>query len=163
MVKNNVDEFTGTLKISNIRQLKHMSYGADDEYKNKGFKGQYLILADYTFSENKDQPHSGIFKGICESDFYLDKKSQVRYDDIELGSSDRFKNNQFIGQWLAYNGRIVKRCNWGDFRIPNSGQFDIGAGDFLQQDITGDISKMAGKRSTRKKSRKPNGGSSSIS
>jgi len=130
MVKTNVDEFNGTITITNIRQLKNMSYGVDDEYKGKGLKGEYIVLADYSFLENKAQPHSGQFKGVCESDFYLDKNNKVNYDDIDLGSSDRFKNNQFAGQWASYDNRLIQRCNWGDFRIPNSDHFDIGAGDF---------------------------------
>lgn len=134
MVKNNIDEFTGAIKISNIRRLKNMSYGVDDEYKNEGLKGEYIILADYAFSENKGQSHSGTFKGVCGSDFYLDKNSKVHYDDIDLGSSDRFVNNQFVGQWISYDDKLVKRCNWGDFRIPNSGDLDIGAGEFSPDD-----------------------------
>jgi len=134
MVKTNVDEFKGTITITNIRQLKNMSYGADDEYKSKGLKGEYIILAEYSFLENKAQPHSGQFKGVCESDFYLDKNNKVHYDDIELGSSDRFKNNQFVGEWASYDSKLVQRCNWGDFRIPNSGKMDIGAGDFSPDD-----------------------------
>jgi hypothetical protein len=129
MVKNNIDGFKGTIKISNIRKLKDMMYGADEEYKNKGIKGEYVILADYTFSENKGQNHSGVFKGVCESDFYLDKNSKVHYDDIEM-NADGYTNNQFVGQWISYNSNIIKKCNWGDYRIPDSGQFDIGAGDF---------------------------------
>jgi hypothetical protein len=101
MVENNIDEFAGTIKISNIRKLKKVSYGVDDEYKNKGIKGEYIMIADYNFFENKDHPHSGTFKGILESDFYLDKNYQVHYDDIEL-NADGYTNNQFVGQWIDY-------------------------------------------------------------
>ncbi|MDO3626189.1 hypothetical protein [Mucilaginibacter sp. BT774] len=133
MVKNNIDEFNGTLKISNIRQLKSMSFGVDDEYKNKGIKGEYVIIADYNFFENKDQSHSGAFNGVLESDFYLDKNHKVHYDDIEM-NSDGYTNNQFVGQWIDYKSNLAKRCNWGDFRVPNSGDLDIGAGEFSPND-----------------------------
>jgi hypothetical protein len=63
MVKNNICEFHGTFTISNIRRYKKISYGVDDEYKNKGIKGQFIILGDYSLSENQNQNYSGIFKG----------------------------------------------------------------------------------------------------
>lgn len=133
MVKTNIVDFNGVVKITNIRKLKSMSYGLDDEYKNKGLKGEYLIIADYNFFENKDQPHSGVFKGICQSDFYLDRNSRVHYDDIDM-NSDRYTNNEFVGKWVSYDGKITNRCNWGDFRAPNSGDLDIGAGEFSPND-----------------------------
>jgi len=129
MVKTNIDNFNGVIKITNIRKLKGISYGLDDEYKGKGIKGEYVIIADYSFLENKDQPHSGTFKGVLKSAFYLDKNSKIHYDDIDM-NSDSYTNNEFVGQWISYKGSIIKRCNWGDFRIPNSGDLDIGAGEF---------------------------------
>lgn len=128
MVKNNVDEFRGTLKITNIRQAKITSFGIDDEYKNKGLKGQFVILGEYDLSEEKSLKHTGEFKGVFRTNFYLDKYAKVHYDDIDLG--DSYNNNQFVGTWVQYDSKLIKRCNWGDYRIPNSGDFDIGAGDF---------------------------------
>ncbi len=133
MVKNNICEFTGTLTISNIMKYKTMSYGVDNEYKNKGIKGEYVILGTYSLSENLTQAHPGIFKGAFQSNFYLDKSNKVIYDDID-NVSDGFTNNQFIGKWVSYKSNVIKRCNWGDYRIPNSGDFDIGAGEFSPDD-----------------------------
>jgi hypothetical protein len=129
MVKNNICEFRGTINISDIRKYKKMSYGTDDEYKNKGIKGQYVILGTYNFEENKAQTHSGIFKGAFQSNFYLDKNNKVHYDNIDL-DSDGYTNNQFVGTWTAYNSALTKKCNWADFRVPESGDLDIGAGEF---------------------------------
>lgn len=133
MVKNNIDEFHGTMTITNIRKYIVTLLGVDDEFKNKGFKGSFSMVGDYMFSENKDQMHSGIFKGTFRSDFYLDKNGKEHYNDID-NYSDRYNNNQFVGQWSQYDGKIIKRCNWGDFRIPNSGDFDIGAGEISPDD-----------------------------
>jgi hypothetical protein len=129
MVKNNICEFRGTITISNIKKYKTISFGVDDKYKNKGIKGEYAILGNYKFSENESQAHSGIFKGVFQSNLYLDKSNRIHYDDID-NISDGYTNNQFIGQWISYKGNVIKRCNWGDFRIPNSGDLDIGAGEF---------------------------------
>jgi hypothetical protein len=133
MVKNNICDFRGTIKILNIRKYKSISYGVDDAYKNKGIKGEYFILGDFMLFENQKQNSSGIFKGVFQTDFFLDKNNRVQYDDIDL-SADGYTNNQFVGQWINYKTNQIKRCNWGDFRIPNSGSFDIGAGDFSPDD-----------------------------
>ncbi|MCR8559864.1 hypothetical protein KXD93_19595 [Mucilaginibacter sp. BJC16-A38] len=129
MVKTNIEEFRGSVTISNIRKRKVTSNGVDDMYKNTGIKGQFVIVGDYSFSEDKKQRHSGKFKGVFISKFYVDKDGNAKYDDID-SASDSFTNNQFIGEWRSYNERLIQRCNWGDFRIPNSGDLDIGAGDF---------------------------------
>jgi hypothetical protein len=132
MVKNNIDEFRGTLKITNIRKYKETHYGVDDEYKSKGIKGAYVITGTYNFAEGTNQQHSGVFKGAFSSEFYLDKANKVHYDDIEL-NADGYANNQFVGQWVSYAGK-AKTCNWGDYRIADCGDLDIGAGEFSPND-----------------------------
>jgi len=133
MVKNSICKFSGTLKISNIRKYSSTSYGVDKEYKNKGIKGQFTILGEYSLSENPDQKSSGDFKGSFQTDFYLNKYNTVKYDDIDL-NADGYSNNQFVGQCTEYQSKLIKTCNWGDFRIPNSGDLDIGAGEFSPAD-----------------------------
>ncbi|GAB3740398.1 hypothetical protein GCM10027594_20360 [Hymenobacter agri] len=72
---------------------------------------------------------SGVFNGVLLSRWYIDKKGNLRYDDIE-SFGDGFSNNQFVGTWTNHKGDKTLRCNWGDYRIPNAGSFDIGAGEF---------------------------------
>jgi hypothetical protein len=128
MVKNNVCNFKGVIKISGIRRYKETSYGVDDSYRNK-VKGQYSLTGNYTFYEVKTQNHTGIFKGIFQTDFYVNKQNDIIYDDIDM-QADGFSNNQFVGSWTSYNSTATKTCNWGDYRMPNSGKFDVGAGEF---------------------------------
>jgi len=129
MVKTNVDQFHGTLKITNIRKLKVLSNELDEKLKGNRLKGRFVILGDYFFSEPRDEKHSGTFKGAFKTNFYLDKNGKHHYDDVEI-HSDSYTNNQFAGVWASYDGKILQRCNWGDYRIPNSGDLDVGAGDF---------------------------------
>jgi len=129
MVKGNIDEFNGTIVITKIFKQKAMSYGVDDEYKNKGFKGEFILSGFYILAENKEQNHTGIFKGTFRSAFYLDRKNIVHYDDID-NDSDGYTNNLFAGNWTDYKTQLSKKCNWGDYRIPDSGDLDVGAGDF---------------------------------
>lgn len=129
-VKNNICEFHGTIKITNIRIFKHEHWGADDEFKNNGIKKQGLLLANYYFIEDLGCSHSGIFEGVLSSNWYLDKHDHIKYDDIELQCSDGFRNNQFVGTWNANDSSQTKTCNWGDYRIPFSDKLDCGVGEF---------------------------------
>ena len=133
MVRSNTCEFHGAINITNIRKYKLISNGADDMYKNAGLKGQFIIIGDFVFDENKEQNHSGIFKGVFATRFYIDKHGNIKYDDID-SVSDSFTNNRFVGTWTEYGSKTTKRANWGDFGIPNSGDLDIGAGDFSPAD-----------------------------
>jgi len=127
--KNNCG-FEGQIIIKQIRELKRMNLGCDEELRNVGFKAQGLLWGEYEFKENPANKHSGMFKGIMTLYWFLDKKNNIQYDDIELSYSDGYKNNQYIGTWSAYGSHIVKICNWGEYRIPFSGDLDIGAGEF---------------------------------
>ena len=133
MVKNNICDFRGTFTILNIRRYKKMTYGVDDEFKNKGIKGRFVILGNYTLFENKDKNYPGAFKGVFKTAFYMDKNDRACYDDINM-ATDGYTNNQFVGQWAAFNSNMAKRYNWGDYRVPDSPGLDIGAGEFSPAD-----------------------------
>jgi hypothetical protein len=133
MVKTNICDFKGTIYITNIRRFNTIDPGVDDSYKNKGIKGQFRIVGDYLFAETKGQSHSGVFKGSFTTDFYVDKNNKIVYDDIEM-NADGYINNQFVGNWTMYDSNFTQRCNWGDYRIPGSGDLDIGAGEFSPND-----------------------------
>jgi hypothetical protein len=132
--KSNVHEticdFSGTIKLTEIKETKKLHFGVDDEYRDKGIKSQGIAIAEYEFSENRNQNHSGVFKGKLYSKWYLTTDNQLKYDDI--GSmADGYMNNAFVGTWNIYSPGKQKICNWADFRVPNANNdFDIGAGEF---------------------------------
>jgi len=129
-VKETVCDFEGTIKITQIKELKTLNYGIDNEYEDKGIKAQGIVIANYEFKEKKEQTHSGTFTGQLYSKWYLDSKDQVNYDDIQ-SFADSYLNNAFIGIWKSYNTDHEKLCNWADYRVPNANKdFDIGAGEF---------------------------------
>lgn len=133
MVKNNICDFKGSLEITNIRKYKLTSYGVDDEYKNKGIIGQYAILGDYVLTEDTKQKNTGVFKGSFKTEFYLTKDDKIHYDDIEI-YADGYSNNEFVGTWISNKTKIIKPCNWGDYRVPGSNDLDVGAGEFSPAD-----------------------------
>ncbi len=138
-VKNNVCDFQGKLIIKEVREfnktereilykeaLKH----GDIEAASSLGKARGFILAEYLFFEDPEQKGSGLFKGVERSYFYIDEKDELFFDDIDLGSSDKYCNNQFVGVWQSYNSGLQKTCNWGAYRITDSGDLDVGAGEF---------------------------------
>lgn len=128
-VKDNVCAFNRKITIQKINESKRIHFGPDNEFKNRA-KTQGLLIAKYEFFEQKNQRLSGVFSGILRTKWYLDKNNRMTYDDINF-QSDGYFNNSFVGIWKMYDSKLVKKCNWADYRVPNSNcDFDIGAGDF---------------------------------
>ena len=130
MVKNNINRFSGTIKITKARILKEGTWGVEDDYQGQGIKNIGLLFADYNFSEDKSQLGSGVFQGILLTYWLIDKNDKIEYDNVE-DLADAYFNNQFLGTWKSYKTGAVKTANWGDSRIPMSGDLDLGAGEFM--------------------------------
>ena len=129
-VKNTICEFYGSIRINQIKEVKELHFGVDDMYADKGIKKQGILIAEYEFYENKEQKHSGIFKGKLHTKWYLNANNEIEYDNI-LSFADGYINNAFVGIWKSYSSGKEKLCNWADYRVPNANRdFDIGAGEF---------------------------------
>lgn len=128
-VQNNICRFSGTITITNAKILEAMHWGLDDEFKNKGIKKQGVLIANYEFFEDSVQQYSGKFEGVLSIQWYIDSEGKLKLDDIE-SYSDSYRNNQFVGTWKSYKKQFEKTCNWGDYRIPYSGDLDDGAAFF---------------------------------
>ncbi len=122
MVKNNICEFQGVIIIKDAIKYSE-KYIAKDTFQ------QGMLTAEYTFYESRNQKHSGKFEGKNSVNWYLDKNNKIYYDDLMVGA-DGFKNNRFIGSWKSNDSKTVKKCNWGDFRIPDDKDLDQGDGQF---------------------------------
>lgn len=131
-VKNVVRAFTGTIKVTNARVYKNLRAGLDEEYKGR-VKENGVIVGEYHFSEDRKQTNTGSFDGVFATYWYIDRNGRLQYDDIEA-FADGYLNNQFAGTWTSYRNKTSKIANWGDSRIPLSGNLDIGAGEFSPDD-----------------------------
>ena len=123
MVRNNICDFSGVIALEKIV----VDTANDPEYSDISSHG--FVKGKYRFEEDTTQVHSGIFEGTLLSLWYMNDSDEIVYDDIILGA-DAFRNNQFYGTWQSYTTQSTKPCNWGDYRILNSGDLDIGAGLF---------------------------------
>ncbi len=90
---------------------------------------QGYVIGTYQFYQDPDEHGSGILSGDFKSHFYREN-NEIKYDAIEV-YADGYENNQFEGVWKSYNSYAMKKCNWGDVRIPDSSDLDIGAGEFI--------------------------------
>jgi len=131
VLRNTKREFSGNIKITQIREYRTMHYGLDNEYIDRGFLAQGLVLGEFHFNENKEYKDSGVFKGIVTSYWYLDKNNIMQYDDLEADYSDGYVNNQYVGTWKSYKTTKTKISNWGEKRPPFSKkELDCGAAYF---------------------------------
>jgi len=119
-ILNRVFSFQGLITITDSRIYN------DEGLANikKGY-----VKGEYKFFEMSGQNEAGITKGVFKTDFYLDKNGKITYDALQF-NSDGFKNNQFEGIWTNYKGSVSIKCNWGDYRIPDSGDLDVGVEEF---------------------------------
>lgn len=129
IVKNNKCDFEGKITVKQVREFETMHFGVDNLYENAGFISQGILIGEYELKENPSQKHSGIFEGIMSLYWYVDKDGIIHYDKIQW-YSDAYKNNQYVGSWKGYEGNTKKVCNWGESRIPFSGDLDIGTAEF---------------------------------
>ncbi|TAM83550.1 MAG: hypothetical protein EPN47_05415 [Acidobacteria bacterium] len=130
LVRNRVREFKGKIVIETV-----VEFPAQDDGCERSVKGltEGVITGRYLFKENPKQTSTGIFEGKLTTGFYTDKGRILHYDDL-WACSDSYNNNQFVGIWKSYRSKIVEKCNWGDDRIPHSGDLDVGAGEFWPND-----------------------------
>ena len=128
-VKNNICSFTGTITVvaATYDTSSLMTLIGFPKYKGGFITGQVLI------NEDKNQPFSGFIKGKLTTEIYFDDKGQIHYSALML-VADSFSNNQFEGNWTSYKSGKTKKCNWGDFRIPDSKGFDGGTGEFMPEE-----------------------------
>lgn len=117
-VKSNICVFQGMIKILESKIYKEI------QATKHGF-----VSGSYEFYEDSEQKGSGFFQGTFKTFFVIDNSGNIQYDAIEF-ISDGFENNQFEGIWTSYKSKTSKKCNWGDYRIPDSGDLDIGVAEF---------------------------------
>ena len=118
-VKNDICSFTGTITVVSVKP--HQS-------RLKNYK-EGVISALIYLKEDAKQTESGFIKGNMISNFCLYKNNEIFYNTIDM-VNDSFRNNQCVAIWTNYQTGETKKCNWGDFRVPDSGDLDTGEGEF---------------------------------
>ncbi len=132
-VRNNICDFKGAITIRSARkQAKEKIIDGildRDEKVASSIAVRGVAVSDCEFRENPNQKYAGVFKGNLTTYFYIDQRGIIHYDDLN-DYSDAYFNNAFVGVWTSYNGKLIKKVHWGDWRIPYSADLDVGAGEF---------------------------------
>jgi hypothetical protein len=130
IVKGGRCDFSGSITIRKIIIEPPFNYSDDERPEMAGRVAEGKFIASYRLEETPSQKNAGAFSGSMEMDWYTDHRGQIKYDDLDI-ESDGYSNNQYTGIWTAYaRPDLHKTANWGEYRIPNSGDLDVGAGGF---------------------------------
>ena len=115
--------FGGEIQISEIKKYANLNYGVDDFMKGK-IDAQGITLASYILKGD------GGFqaKGQMLIKWYINSDQRLAYDDISE-DEDMYANDLFCGECKVGKAQ-AKPCAWEHYRIPNSGDLDVGAGEF---------------------------------
>ncbi len=135
-VKDSVRKFYGTITVVKARVSKEvtvMIVPRPDKKNSEVLFKQGVAYCDIKFTEDTTRPTSGTITGRLTTRFYLDSSQHMFYDNLN-NISDSYCNNQFIGLWKKNKTDSIKRCSWGDYRIPACGDLDEGAGGFSPAD-----------------------------
>lgn len=122
-VNRNICGFKGSIKLLKVF--------LDDSCENSEYKVCGELFASYVFYEDSSKNHSGIFKGITECSFYLDKTGKQMNVDESSDGADGYWNRTFVGTWTEYKTAITRKCIWGDYRLPFTFDFDCGDGEMM--------------------------------
>ena len=127
-VRGNSCDFDGTLHVTTITTWTKQ-YSFYEEYTPLQPRAVGEFHATYELRENPAQPSTGVFKGRMVLGWFINRDGQLLYDEVI--PEDGYRNNQYEGTWTSYKTGQSKTANWGDFRIPGSGDLDTGVGEFL--------------------------------
>jgi hypothetical protein len=117
LVKNNLVAFKGSIIVESFATVL------------KGETESYMAVVKYKLTEDVKQKSAGVFEGYGVLNFKCSNGLAIYNEDEQ--DADGFYNNQFVGTWTSNATKAVKPCNWGDLRIPNAGDLDEGAGEFM--------------------------------
>ena len=120
-MRNHINSFSGTMQIDSVR------YFEPDTFENPCMEECGYIKLSYSFVVEEKKGH-GILEGKSWYDFIIEER-QFHYSTLYI-IADGYENGQYQGTYRHPSGRVEK-CNWGHFRIPDSGPLDNGCGVFV--------------------------------
>ncbi len=118
------------------------------------FKGTFSLLSHYKFTKPADDdpplPKKGEVEGFSTFSYELAEDENLTVTGVFKGKmivmwlkkvnvapvyyipfhDDGERNYQFFGTWTSFKTKKTSVASWGEYRIPCSGDFDLGDGDF---------------------------------
>ncbi|MDO6676589.1 SH3 domain-containing protein [Tenacibaculum sp. 1_MG-2023] len=151
--KRKIDFFITLIKRDTINNNRYLIEGQTKVYSEstRNFKGELLLEKQYKFSKKLDEEVSysdiilkqgfsiltyelkednrGVFKGKLMVLWYQDTDNNINYDDT-LDYIPSYANCYFFGSWINKDKNEKILTAWSHYRIPCSGDLDIGAAEF---------------------------------
>lgn len=121
--KKGIAAFYGKITIANIMALQ-----TDDTNIKNQLK--YQIVGNYKLKEYRNHKYIGVYEGQFSSLFATSSDSLHYIENIK-SEDNTYSNNQFEGTYKSYYNIAVMPCNWGNQRIPNSNNLDVGLTEFV--------------------------------
>ena len=126
VMNKNKRTFKGTFSL--LSHYKFTEPTSDEPLKNGDIEG--FSTFSYQLTEDEKLSATGIFKGEMLVLWYKGINKKPVYTELFI-QSDGSRNYQFFGTWTSYKTKKTSVASWGEYRIPCSGDFDEGVGDFI--------------------------------
>ena len=127
VMNKNKRTFKGTFILLSHYRLTEPAFDEDEPLKKGEAEG--FSTFSYTLKEDENLTATGIFKGEMLVLWYKGINKKPVYTELFI-QSDGSRNYQFFGTWTSYKTKKTSVASWGEDRIPCSGDFDLGDGDF---------------------------------
>ena len=127
VMNKNKRTFKGTCILLSHYRLTEPAFDEDEPLKKGEAEG--FSTFSYTLKEDENLTATGIFKGEMLVLWYKGINKKPVYTELFI-QSDGSRNYQFFGTWTSYKTKKTSVASWGEDRIPCSGDFDLGDGDF---------------------------------
>ena len=115
--------FSGTITLDSMRLCKKENLPSTGEFGT--------LCGHYQFDEDEFSG-GGVLTGKMWIGF---AKIHGRfYYDAFMLIADDYSNNQYEGVWTSKGLTRMEKCNWGDFRIPDSRGLGSGEAEFIPRD-----------------------------
>ena len=125
VMNKNKRTFKGTFSLRS--HYKFAEHTVDVPLPKKGEIVGYSTFS-YELAEDENLTATGVFKGKMIV-MWLKKVNAAPVYYIPF-HDDGERNYQFFGTWTSYKTKKTSVASWGEYRIPCSGDFDLGDGDF---------------------------------
>ena len=125
VMNKNKRTFKGTFSL--LSHYKFAEQTVDVPLPKKGEIVGYSTFS-YELAEDENLTATGVFKGKMIV-MWLKKVNAAPVYFLPF-NRDSERNYQFFGTWTSYKTKKTSVASWGEYRIPCSGDFDLGDGDF---------------------------------
>ena len=127
VMNKNKRTFKGTFTLQSHYRLTEPAFDEDEPLKKGEAEG--FSTFSYMLKEDENLTATGVFKGEMLVLWYKGINKKPLYTELFV-QSDGSRNYQFFGTWTSYKTKKTSIASWGERRIPCSGDFDLGDGDF---------------------------------